>query len=310
MDDLRAGQKCQAFKSTDSAFCFLHGGNAQVLAEAKTRKAKRIKELQEDLELNYHDLQTKEGIASFMEKICNGVMAGFIKRDKAGLLAMFIPPMVKIAMAKSNAEAGSQGGRQTLAVQINIGDPKSNTIAAALTPEQLDRFIMGSETGSIQMIEELQKEGKIKVEKRDDAIEIKAKNPERPEKIKVPKKELQEITGLNKDVIADIFGDTLGDTENAGFEEIIDATEFEHVYNGDVPLELEERPHWFNSSLVDQGNGTAKTVYTCRFCGMETKTNKIKGACPKRHDHDYSEQSVTEYRDETILGTSDSSIFD
>jgi hypothetical protein len=317
-DDSRAGKRCTAFRMTDSHLCFMHSDESNKLYDQISRKAARQKKLREELEFDYHELQTEEGIASFLEKVCNGVMAGYIKRDKAGIIAMFVPQLVKIAKSRKS-DPKALGGRQ-VGIQINIGNPDTNKIAAGFTPEQLDRFIMGGEAVAIQMIDDMQATGKVKVTPRkhskhsdQDVIEIEAKEPERPEDLPVPVAEIAEMTKLKPAIVEDIFGEFLGDTEGAGAAPIVNPDDFAHLWTKKgVPLELQGRCHRFSAypkvKAISEKQGIY--VWTCEWCGFETNNQKNKGNCPKaRYDKEYAELEARD-RDEAVLGTEEKDIFD
>lgn len=291
---LKEGQRCEAFRMPDSHLCYIHGGGHEKMVAARQRQAARQRELQEDLEYGYHELQSLEGIAKFLEKVSNGILSGTIKRDKAGLLAMFIPQMYKIARDRQMTT------KPAAALQINIGNLDAKKVTAAFSGEQLDQFLLASETVAVQVLDQLQKDGKLKVEKRKDApeiIDIEAKVIATPEELKIPAKELAKISDqtdipLTKAQVEDLFGDCLGDTDKAQAQGApVDVTGFGELF------EAKPQPHEFTKRIEVLDGNMGVTIYTCKVCSLKTKHPKTSGYCDKAGPDDRLQDG-----NEAILG--------
>lgn len=320
--DARAGTKCTAWRRTNSTFCYFHDGGAKELATLRQRQAERLKQLEEELTFGFHNLRTLDDLNSFLEKTVNGVMTGLVKRDKAGMLAMFIPQLYKVI---KDLNGGTSAGARGNNIQINIGNIEHNKLTASLTPDNIDQFLLSDQAVSVKMIQDLQKDGNLKVEKRKDkpeVIEVTATEVPKPEELKIPKKELAQLTKktdvpLTAKEVEDLFGDTFGDTEDAGRLPLApDATGFGELFEkGAEPIELKEKPHKWKIPGTPKPNKPGSMVavmwYTCLKCGMETDNQRQAGMCPKPdYSADYEAIGYEPVNDETMERTEEENLFD
>jgi hypothetical protein len=155
--------QCGAYHTKESPYCFIHAGNLEKLTEARSKNAKRHRDLREDLEFGYHNLSTLEDIAAFYEKLINGLLANTIKKDKAQAIFNALSAMSKLAKDRHQT---SSGNRQQIGVlNINVGNLETARLAAMFqNPQHIDEFLLSNESISVQMIEDLRKEGAVTVE--------------------------------------------------------------------------------------------------------------------------------------------------
>ena len=149
----KAGQRCEGYRVSDSAFCVSHGENLQKSIEKRTRAVQRKKEILEEFDFNYHELKSVEQVKALLEKLANGVLTGTIKPEKARAVHEILRTALKTLQDKGPAT----GSRATLKISLD-GEAMASLIDR-LPPELLDAFLVSGAEDSVKMIEDYQAHG-------------------------------------------------------------------------------------------------------------------------------------------------------
>lgn len=265
-----SSERCKAFHTHESPFCNIHAGNLAAMNEKRRLMLRRRKEAVEDLEYSFHDLQTLDGIAVFLEKLVNGVMSGHIKRDRAGMISMFLPTLTRLAMMRRPTPGSG--------LTIDIKETKRMQLTFE-SPQEMDAFLQASDQYAYEILDHANQHGRLKLEKKKDkgnVIDIQAKEVATPEELKIPARELSKMSEatqipLTKDQVVDLFGEFLGDTKpgsGPGAGVYVDLTGFDDLFQpygkGCPPGFL----HDWKKHLDEFKQGIAYLKYKCSQCGV------------------------------------------
>lgn len=202
-------------------------------------------------------------------------MTGLIKKEKAAPLGIFLPLAWK--MAKELEGTGSGGGFKFDITQT------TKKLSVELTDDLMDRYIRGDEALKIEIIDELQKDGKIKTVTNDAGLEIDASSLE----LKDVKTDLEGIVQISKHTDVPVtrkqarklFGSSLGDKKHVNQEVKSEATGFGDLFELPDKQALPDGAlHKWKGAYEPSDNGLAALWFTCQQCKKKVRNcDQYKG---------------------------------
>lgn len=273
--DKADGTRCGAFRTKDSPYCNAHNGGLEAAQKRQAEKVKRQEELKDELDFDYFSTKTRADVQILTEKIINGVIKGTIKKDKGALLSTFLPFAYKVA--KELEGKGGVSGSVTVKVSDN------QMLSLHMDEAAMDRYLAGDEHVRVQMLEDLQSAGNLRVTKGSGSI-IDVK-PVDADKVKVPAEEISKISQFTdvpqspKQVLK-LFGKNLGEADKLKNEKGPDMVGFGHVFEiGGRPEASDPVKHkWKGKYEPDMKTGLAKLWFTCEYCGRR-EPNVVEEIC-------------------------------
>ena len=274
--DERAGQRCPSFHIGGSPYCMGHSDEKAKIQAGRNRRIEKINEFREDLNGEIHATSSRKDVQKLTEKVINGILQGFIKKEKAGPLALFLPFAYKMAK-----EMELQGGNGAFRIDMQ---ETTKTASIQMTEEQMDKYLAAPEHVRVEILEDMKRSGAVKMIKRDNTVKLET-GEVAPEKIKIDTKAIAEIsdktdTPLTQNQVADIFGKNLRDTpdvtpgpDQSGFGDV-----FQPKAKGlpDGAIHKWKGAYERNN---DTNPPTASLWFTCQQCGARA-ANVNKDLCP------------------------------
>jgi hypothetical protein len=189
-------------------------------------KLKQLQSLSEELDNPAIKASSRKEVQQLTVNIVNGILTGLIKKDKSAPLGVFVPLLWK--MAKDLEGTGTAGGNG-----FKIGMTKE-TLSLEMTDELMDKYLKGNEAFKVEILEQMQKEGKIKTEQIDHTVTINAEEVE-PKDIKTDPKAIAQIlrgTDCPQTIpqARKLFGRSLDDKKLKSFERQSEATGFGDLF--------------------------------------------------------------------------------
>jgi hypothetical protein len=287
------GGQCGAFRTHSSAFCNIHSGGIAKLNERRRAQAAKVAELQEEFDFGYFNTRTRKDVQELTEKIINGVLKGAVKREKGAMMAVLLPFAYKMARELEGSV------RNSGSIKVTITE-KDQSLLLQMDESQMDRYLAANDGLRIQIMEELQLAGKIHISKKEDIIDISAKNIT-PADVKIPGKELANLSmktdvPLTQKQVLKLFGKTLADAPDTYRLPPTgpDMSGFGHVFEKDnkgLPVEAQPIPHkWKGDYEMGEIAGMPAQIlwFTCRWCQARAR-NVNKEVCPTPRFEDVSQ---------------------
>lgn len=249
-----------------------------LMKEVRERKSEAKKKVEESLE-GWQQLRTRSDYLFAMEKVVNGVLQGVIKRDIGMTMGLLLPQGFKMAKELEGSVAASHSS-----VTINVDQDGSKSLILSMSPDQMDRYLASSEHVRIEMLEELEHKGKVKIsqKKHEQTIDVTNVKPEDVTTDVAGIVEMTKLSGtpLDKKQVVQLFGKNLrGDEASAKIIQPIpepDLTGFDDLYDDrKMPPETN---HTWESHYADMGDGMAIQTFKCTKCGATSNT-KTRNFC-------------------------------
>lgn len=266
------GQRCKGYKVVGSEFCSGHtpGGVEKMIAGRNRRN-----QATQELTSSYFETKTRQDVQHLLEKVVNGVLSGTIKRDKGQLLAVFLPLAYKIAKELEGMVPTGKGVTLVMTEQ-------TKSLSIEMSDEQMDAYLAGTERVKVQILEELEANGKLAISKRKDQPILDAVMTAEPKDIRIQNAELSQIS-MKTDVpqtttqMRALFGKNLA--ENPKPQDGPDMTGFGDLFEDrNLPEGMEPTLHKWKGNYEKQDNGLAALWFTCQVCNKRAK-NVNKEIC-------------------------------
>lgn len=247
--------------------------------KARQRKIEIAEAFRADLTENIHETHTRKDVQALLGKVINGVIQGFIKKDKAGPLALFLPLAYKVAKDLEGTESG-RGFRVDMT-------ETTKQVSVKMSEEQMDRYLSAPENVKLEILQSMQQEGSIKMIRRDDEVTI-SPGKVKPEDVKIDVEEIVKLSDktdqpLTNAQAKEIFGKTLADAQE--MKPGPDATGLGDLFEikNKKPIGLPEGAlHKWKGKYESNPGSTPPTVslwFTCQQCGQRI-ANVNKELCP------------------------------
>ena len=274
----KAGERCKGFHVKGSPFCTGHSEQIARTNEQRSRRAEEARDFKQGLELDYHDTCTPEGVQKLTEKVINGILRGFIKKDKSAL-GVLLPFAYK--MAKEQRPTSTRGE----AFRIDL-EKTTQSLTVNMTEEQMDKYLAAPENVRIEILEDLQKDGNLS--KGERTVKIDASKTD-PKKIRVDGAGLEEISKhtdqpITKKQAYNLFGKNMADKaktkpgpDTRGFGDL-----FEKERGKPTGLPEGALHKWKGKYEPEPGSDppVAKLWFTCEQCGTKKPNVDNKELCP------------------------------
>lgn len=237
------------------------------LEHLRQQKISHLRNLAEDLEAGQHKTLNRKDVQELTGKVVNGILAGLVKKDKAAPLGVFIPLLWK--MAKELEGTGTGGG-----MKIDI---TKQTMSIEMTDEMMDRYLKGDEGFKVEILEQLESEGKIKKQNTGSILEIEAKIE--PRDVKTDPNTIAQITkGTDAPQTVQqtrrLFGRNMADTkhksmeansqEAGGFSDLFELPDKKALPDGALHK-------WKGKYEVDKPTGLGVLWFTCQQCQKKVR---------------------------------------
>jgi hypothetical protein len=234
-------------------------------------KLQQLRSLSEELENPALKASTRKEVQNLTVNVVNGILTGLIKKDKSAPLGVFLPLLWKMAKEMEGTGTAGTGG-------FKVGLTKE-TLSVEMTDEMMDRYLKGNEAFKIEILEQLQSEGKIKTEAKDHTLTLDATEVE-PKDVKTDPNTIAQIlrtSDIPQTVpqVRKLFGRSMDDKKLKSFEARSEATGFGDLFELPDKKALPDGAlHKFKGKYEpDPQAGIAVLWFVCQQCGKKVRNS-------------------------------------